>query len=857
FDRFGTATALSGDTIAVGAYGDREDRFDVTIEGTVTIFTRSGSTWSRQAILEGDDANDQFGSAVGLEGDRLLVGAPGADGPRGVVIYYKREGTNWIRRQDLTPTNGLTSGRFGSSIELLGTRCIIGDPNQGQVHIFDLIGTTWVEQVEFSGGLNHGHAVGLGGRVFAIGEWDANGGAGNATFRSPDFCRTGVVADVVRKMLYYTDADPSGYFDRDRAAFRYRDLLYGVDTNDAQRRIRARYENMGTLYTSNEVARSVFAENLLREALLQKPGNPDYRGLLLDIYYERMIPTLIASREILTGLDAVRLGPPSVTNGCVIDDEIVLIEQSLALSTDAADGHFRLLNDSLGVATSPPLGYIIYRENVPGRALDPAQYLTNDMLVSVTTNPAPLFNGYRDQVLLFDHLRDYGRTAADLAKLYIGRDRPAPMSDRDLARQLLATTYQRLYHQGSLLLALFPSYIPNPADPSGLDLAIKGWRQTLADLKQVQHLLEADFNLLGFKDDFLMLIQNSGSGVFDSYDFLAENILDPLETPGFATTPLGRAIDKQNAALVSLASYREFQDQVEDQFSRLTGCFDVRLTEIVGVPYLPDGSTLGYDTPEQNVGSEIWLQLTSISAAGLRIERNQVEMDNIRERINIELVRRAAVSNINDLIADVRIEYGMKQASLTETIGHIQAGQSFANGIAEIFEIENLNPGKIAFGAINAAAQGVAEEAKGQLEAQKERLAGIEQARVIALENQAALAESEAAIATWLLEMNTLRVDSQEAALLMRQEVARLVALYEEKADLERRILEVDSSLSRRFYADPTHRLQSQEDAIDAHHAFDYAQKWVYYQGRALEYKWNAVFDHIFNGRNYTVADIF
>jgi acetyltransferase-like isoleucine patch superfamily enzyme len=86
-DSFGRSVALSGDTLAVGAYPEDSAATGVNGDqssnaagnsGAVYMFTRSGGAWSQQAYLKASntDANDQFGfSSVALSGDTLVVGA--------------------------------------------------------------------------------------------------------------------------------------------------------------------------------------------------------------------------------------------------------------------------------------------------------------------------------------------------------------------------------------------------------------------------------------------------------------------------------------------------------------------------------------------------------------------------------------------------------------------------------------------------------------------------------------------------------------------------------------------------------------------------------------------------------------
>ena len=55
---FGTSVALSGDTLAVGAYNDSFDIYDYgpdEIPGTVYVFRRVGPAWVQEARLQASD----------------------------------------------------------------------------------------------------------------------------------------------------------------------------------------------------------------------------------------------------------------------------------------------------------------------------------------------------------------------------------------------------------------------------------------------------------------------------------------------------------------------------------------------------------------------------------------------------------------------------------------------------------------------------------------------------------------------------------------------------------------------------------------------------------------------------------
>ena len=72
-----------------------------TAEGSVSAFQLDAATgeWRQEAVLKASDARDLdlFGSSVALQGDRLLVGAPGAN----AVYYFRYAGSGWAEAQKL------------------------------------------------------------------------------------------------------------------------------------------------------------------------------------------------------------------------------------------------------------------------------------------------------------------------------------------------------------------------------------------------------------------------------------------------------------------------------------------------------------------------------------------------------------------------------------------------------------------------------------------------------------------------------------------------------------------------------------------------------------------------------------
>jgi len=183
-DRFGEAVALSGDTLVVGA--PRDDIGTNQDQGSAYVFVRNGAAWTFQRKLTANDgaAGDNFGGAVAVSGDVVVVGAGSAkvgDNLRqGAAYVFARSGTAqpvWMQQQKLTQANtdGLPNDRFGVSVAFDGQTIVAGaygvNDAQGAVYVFTLSGAAWTQQAKLLANNSSllGTAVALSGDTVAAG----------------------------------------------------------------------------------------------------------------------------------------------------------------------------------------------------------------------------------------------------------------------------------------------------------------------------------------------------------------------------------------------------------------------------------------------------------------------------------------------------------------------------------------------------------------------------------------------------------------------------------------------------------------------------------------------------------------
>ncbi len=191
---FGTSVSLSqnGNTLVVG--DDGGGNFD----GSATVYTRSGGTWSAGTSVNRPSGAAYFGRTVSLsqDGRDLVVGDYGGGGGPGSVNVYTRSGGTWPGSANITRPSD--AGHFGYCVSLSqdGNTLVVGDYGGSDLHgsatIYTRSGGTWsvgTNVTRPSGAGNFGTSLSLSqdGDTLVVGDGAGDGGPGSATV----FTRTG------------------------------------------------------------------------------------------------------------------------------------------------------------------------------------------------------------------------------------------------------------------------------------------------------------------------------------------------------------------------------------------------------------------------------------------------------------------------------------------------------------------------------------------------------------------------------------------------------------------------------------------------------------------------------------------
>ncbi len=210
-DMFGSAVAVNGHTVVVGAYGYEPDPNNPAeiAYGKAYIFSQS-DPWGNSndvARFTASDAGDSeyFGWDVAIDGDLAVIGAPGdysmdANGQESVYLFERPVGGwsgNYTETARLAASDDHMFHDLGNSVAVSGDVVVAGAPSwdtagsyekTGAVYVFAKPAGGWVDGMhetqrllanDHAAGDQFGRAVAIDGTAIAVGDYLDNGSYGS------------------------------------------------------------------------------------------------------------------------------------------------------------------------------------------------------------------------------------------------------------------------------------------------------------------------------------------------------------------------------------------------------------------------------------------------------------------------------------------------------------------------------------------------------------------------------------------------------------------------------------------------------------------------------------------------------
>lgn len=130
-NEFGNAVSINGNTVLIGAPGNNNGGLGL---GAAYVFTRDpvNGTWSEQKLMVSDTAHSKgLGNSVSIDGDTALIGARFGDNSvfsaGSAYIFIRNPTTNtWNEQAKLTASDAASFDQFGSSVSIEGNTALIG-----------------------------------------------------------------------------------------------------------------------------------------------------------------------------------------------------------------------------------------------------------------------------------------------------------------------------------------------------------------------------------------------------------------------------------------------------------------------------------------------------------------------------------------------------------------------------------------------------------------------------------------------------------------------------------------------------------------------------------------------------------
>jgi FG-GAP repeat len=171
--RFGSAVAVQGDRIVVGSiWNVINQEFDA---GSAYVFEKTARSWQFLQKLSAETPSEfaLFGSAVAISGDWIAVGARAARSPdvdQGrVSLFHRQANGRYLFRQTLAPPGTAAFDLFGASLAMQAGNLVVGAPGArragsvagGRAYHYSLQNGVWSLQNELLDALG-GSGAGFG-----------------------------------------------------------------------------------------------------------------------------------------------------------------------------------------------------------------------------------------------------------------------------------------------------------------------------------------------------------------------------------------------------------------------------------------------------------------------------------------------------------------------------------------------------------------------------------------------------------------------------------------------------------------------------------------------------------------------
>jgi len=162
-ERMGVAVAFTSGQALVGG------------EGEVRVFVKTAGGWSASQVLVPPGAPASFGRSIAIDGGTAVIGAASS------AFIYEDSGLGWNFVTELSASDATPGSDFGKAVDILGDRLVVGAASAdvmgsatGAVYVFTDGPAGWQEEAKLvapdaSAGDGVGYSVGMGSNAVIVG----------------------------------------------------------------------------------------------------------------------------------------------------------------------------------------------------------------------------------------------------------------------------------------------------------------------------------------------------------------------------------------------------------------------------------------------------------------------------------------------------------------------------------------------------------------------------------------------------------------------------------------------------------------------------------------------------------------
>ncbi len=156
-NQFGRSVSVSGNYAVIAAADVSDGQIQNSCE-CAYVFEKVNSVWTqKQKLFASDKASpNDFGHAVSISGNYIIIGAPGAESAAGAAYIFERNASgNWVEVKKIVAPDRSAGDLFGTSVSVSENYAVVGAPGDadygtmpkltgaGSAYFFTNLNGTW------------------------------------------------------------------------------------------------------------------------------------------------------------------------------------------------------------------------------------------------------------------------------------------------------------------------------------------------------------------------------------------------------------------------------------------------------------------------------------------------------------------------------------------------------------------------------------------------------------------------------------------------------------------------------------------------------------------------------------------